>query len=53
MPEEEEKEHINKCIEIQTKVCGQRPLGLYQGKVSENTKRLAIEEGGFMYLNDW
>lgn len=28
---------------------GKRPLGLYQGKPSVNTRRLAVEEGGFLY----
>ena len=28
---------------------GERPLGMYQGRTSENTLRLTMEEGGFLY----
>ena len=52
MPEEEEREHIRKAVEIHTKITGQRPLGIYQGKPSPNTRRLIVEEGGFVYDAD-
>ena len=52
MPEEEEREHIRKAVEIHTKITGSRPLGIYQGKPSPNTRKLIVEEGGFVYDAD-
>ena len=49
---ETERDHIRKAIEIQTQVIGSRPLGFYQGRMSPNTRRLVIEEGGFLYDAD-
>jgi putative urate catabolism protein len=51
-PEEEERRHILEAIRIHTEVTGSRPLGFYQGKASENTLRLVMEEGGFLYSSD-
>ena len=50
--EDTEREHIQKAIEIQTQVIGSRPLGFYQGRMSPNTRRLVMEEGGFLYDAD-
>ncbi|CAM9286824.1 unnamed protein product [Phaeothamnion confervicola] len=50
--EEMEREHIRKAVAIQERICGVRPVGLYQGKPSLNTRRLAVEEGGFLYDSD-
>mgnify|MGYP001799398189 CR=1 FL=1 len=47
-----EREHIQKAIEIHTQVTGSRPLGFYQGRLSPNTRRLVVEEGGFLYDAD-
>ena len=47
-----EREHIQKAIAIHTQVTGSRPLGFYQGRVSLNTRRLVMEEGGFLYDAD-
>lgn len=52
VPEEIEREHLQKAIEIQTRVAGERPLGWYTGRTSENTRRLVAEEGGFLYDAD-
>lgn len=52
MDEATEREHIRKAVEIHTAITGSRPLGLYQGKVSPQTRRLAVEEGGFLYDAD-
>ncbi len=52
MPEEEERAHIKKAVEIHTRMTGSRPLGIYQGKPSPNTRRLIVEEGGFVYDSD-
>ncbi len=52
VPEEAEREHIAKAIEVHTRLTGDRPLGWYQGRTSPNTARLVVEEGGFFYDAD-
>lgn len=52
VPEEIEREHMRRAIEIHTRVCGARPLGWYLGRCSPNTRRLVAEEGGFLYDAD-
>jgi putative urate catabolism protein len=52
VPEEIEREHIGKAIELHTRLTGTRPLGWYQGRTSPNTARLVVEEGGFTYDAD-
>ena len=52
MPVEEERAAIAEAVRIHTEVTGERPLGFYQGRSSENTIPLAMEEGGFVYLSD-
>ncbi|NJM97713.1 MAG: allantoinase PuuE [Phormidesmis sp. RL_2_1] len=47
-----EKLHIQKAIEIHTQITGSRPLGIYQGRNSPNTRRLIVEAGGFLYDAD-
>ena len=49
---EREREHIRTAIEVHTRVTGSRPLGWYTGRVSPNTRRLVVEEGGFLYDAD-
>ena len=50
--EDEEREHMERAIAIQTRLTGQRPLGWYTGRTSPNTRRLVVEEGGFLYDSD-
>ncbi len=52
VPEEVEREHIREAVRLHTEVAGERPYGIYQGKPSENTLRLVMEEGGFLYSSD-
>lgn len=52
MPKEQEREHMQKAVEIHKRICGERPLGWYTGRSSENTRQLACEEGGFLYDAD-
>jgi allantoinase len=52
MPEDEERRHIRRTVEIIEKVCGKRPVGWYTGRASLNTRRLVHEEGGFLYTSD-
>ncbi len=52
MPEDEERAQIAEAIRLHTEVVGERPVGWYTGRCSENTVRLAAEEGGFSYVAD-
>ena len=52
LPEEVEREHMQRAIAIHTRVTGSRPLGWYLGRCSPNTWRLVSEEGGFVYNAD-
>ncbi len=52
VPEATEREHLHKAIEIIEQLTGERPLGWYTGRTSENTRRLVAEEGGFLYDAD-
>ncbi len=51
-PEAKEREHILEAVRLHTKLVGERPYGMYQGKPSDNTLRLVMEEGGFLYSSD-
>ena len=52
MPIDEEREHMQRAIEIQKRLTGERPLGWYTGRTSPNTRRLVVEDGGFVYDAD-
>lgn len=52
VPEDIEREHMARAIDIQTSLTGTRPLGWYTGRTSPNTARLVVEEGGFVYDSD-
>jgi putative urate catabolism protein len=52
MSEDEEREHMRLAIAAIEKACGARPVGWYTGRVSDNTRRLVVEEGGFLYDSD-
>ncbi len=47
-----ERQHIRRAVEVLTRVTGSRPLGWYTGRLSPNTRRLVVEEGGFLYDAD-
>ncbi len=47
-----EREHLKLAIETHTRVTGGPPLGWYLGRTSENSARIAAEEGGFVYIAD-
>ena len=49
---QDERRHIAEAVRIHTEVTGARPLGMYQGRTSENTLALTMEEGGFLYSAD-
>ena len=52
LPINEEREHMRRAIEIHKRLTGERPLGWYTGRTSPNTRRLVVEDGGFVYDAD-
>jgi putative urate catabolism protein len=53
LSEAEERENIRRAIDSITRMMGSRPLGWYcRTGPSENTRRLIVEEGGFLYDSD-
>ncbi|MDR5774219.1 MULTISPECIES: polysaccharide deacetylase family protein [unclassified Caballeronia] len=54
LSEEEEREHIRRVIESLERTTGERPYGWYcRYSPSVNTRRLLVEEGGFLYDSDY
>jgi putative urate catabolism protein len=51
-PEADERRHLDEAIRLHTEVTGARPLGWYLGRGTSNTRRLVMEEGGFLYDSD-
>ncbi|WP_029391093.1 allantoinase PuuE [Streptomyces xiaopingdaonensis] len=49
---ETERAHVERAVQIHADVCGEAPLGWYTGRNSENTRRLVVEHGGFLYDSD-
>ena len=53
LSEDEERERIRKAVTSLERTTGQRPLGWYcRHGPSVNTRRLVVEEGGFLYDSD-
>src|SRR5260370_30780321 len=52
VPEAVEREHLQRAIAAIERLTGERPLGWYTGRTSENTQRLVAEDGGFLYDAD-
>ena len=53
LSEAEEREHIRLAVESLQRTVGARPLGWYcRYGPSVNTRRLVVEEGGFLYDSD-
>src|SRR5215510_4996988 len=52
--EDEERERIRKTVASLTRTIGERPLGWYcRYGAGVNTRRLVVEEGGFLYDSDY
>jgi putative urate catabolism protein len=51
-PIEVEREHMEKAIEIHTRMTGSHPKGWYTGRTSPNTLKLVAENGNFLYCAD-
>ena len=47
--ETEKRDHLRRCVETISRLTGARPLGWFTGRPSLNTRRLVVEEGGFLY----
>ncbi|MEE2779927.1 MAG: allantoinase PuuE [Myxococcota bacterium] len=47
-----EREHIQRAIAAHETHLGERPLGFYQGRTGPHSRRLCVEEGGFLYDAD-
>jgi putative urate catabolism protein len=47
-----ERKHVKLAIKAIEETIGERPVGWYTGRSSPNTRRLVIEEGGFLYDAD-
>jgi peptidoglycan/xylan/chitin deacetylase (PgdA/CDA1 family) len=52
VPEDVEREHIKRAVDILTRLSGTRPIGWMTGRPGPNTRRLLIESGGFLYDRD-
>ena len=53
LDEAEERDHIKLAVASLRETIGERPLGWYcRYAPSENTRRLLVEEGGFLYDSD-
>jgi len=53
LSEAEEREHIRRAVESLARTLGERPYGWYcRYGPSVNTRRLVVEEGGFLYDSD-
>jgi len=53
LSEDEEREHIRKAVASLKQTVGERPLGWYcRYGPSVNTRKLVVEEGGFLYDSD-
>ena len=53
VPEHVEREHLQKAMEIFQRLYGEKPQGWYTGRDSPNTRRLVLDEGGFLYDSDY
>lgn len=53
VPEALEREHMQRCIDAFVSLTGQPPLGWYTGRDSPHTRRLVVEQGGFLYDSDY
>lgn len=52
MDEASERAHLQEALAIMRALTGDQPLGWYTGRDSPQTRRLLLEEGGFVYDAD-
>ncbi len=48
----DEASHIHRAVALHAAVAGSRPLGFYQGRCSESTLEIVMDEQGFLYSAD-
>lgn len=53
VPEEVEREHCRKCIDVISQFTEEPPSGWYTGRDSPNTRRITADEGDFLYDSDY
>ncbi|HLW91290.1 MAG TPA: polysaccharide deacetylase family protein, partial [Roseiarcus sp.] len=53
MSEKEERQHIRLATEGIVALTGQPPVGWFGGRPSANTRRLLVEQGGYLYDRDY
>ncbi|MFI8417538.1 allantoinase PuuE [Serratia sp. NPDC078593] len=53
MDEATERQHMQQAITVLRDLFGQTPLGWYTGRDSPHTRRLVVEQGGFLYDSDY
>jgi peptidoglycan/xylan/chitin deacetylase (PgdA/CDA1 family) len=51
--EDEERDHIKSAVRGIKKLTGANPVGWFSGRPSINTRRLLVENGGFLYDRDY
>lgn len=49
----QEQQHIQLATEALTTLLGKPPLGWYTGRDSPNTRRLVVEQGGYLFDSDY
>lgn len=47
-----EREHVRLAVEGLTRLTGAPPVGWFNGRPGQNTRRLLVEHGGFLYDRD-
>ena len=52
VPEDVERAHVRRAVDGLVAVTGERPVGWMTSRPSPNTRRLLVEEGGFLYDRD-
>jgi allantoinase len=53
MSEREERRHIALATRELAELTGRRPAGWFSGRPSVNTRRLVVDEGGYLYDRDY
>ena len=48
----EERSHMAQAISCHRELLSERPVGYYGSRISSNTRRLVVEDGGFLYDSD-
>jgi allantoinase len=48
-----ERDHMKQAVDIMEQLTGEKPLGWYTGRDSPNTRRLVVDQGGFLYDSDY